>query len=172
MPAPFVLPWIVLAGIKIAGVEFVPKDLIFADPEPKSRVTAEGSLPKQCSWSFVAESRLGRHSESQDCVRFFFKSSAMLSEECPAPNEERSQKSCDHIVATDSKCPDSGGKVTPPPVDAKALSSGTMSDGKHQDVALLPDGTRIVLTYDGETVVAVLAFPDGSGDMLRIDTKK
>ena len=59
-----------IAGVKIAGVEFVPKDLIFAAPESKGRATADGDLPDQCKWSFTSETRLGRREEPQGCVRF------------------------------------------------------------------------------------------------------
>ena len=73
------------------------------------------------------------------------------------------------MTATEVRCPDSGGgKITAPPTDAKALSSGTSSDGKHQDVVLFPDGTRVVLIYDAEGASAVVAFPDGSGDLLKV----
>lgn len=164
----FVLFALLLSSVKIAGVEFVPKDLVFADAEPKSRVTAEGPLSNQCKWTFIADTRIGRHAEGQECVRFYFRSAATLSQECPSPNEQHLDKSCERITATDVRCPDSNGKITAPSTDARALSSGNTSDGKHQDVVLLPDGTRIVLISDDEMATAALAFPDGSTDVLHV----
>jgi len=51
------------AGVKVAGMEFVPKDLIFAAAEPKSQATAEGTLPDNCKWTFSSETRVGKREE-------------------------------------------------------------------------------------------------------------
>lgn len=156
-----------IAGVKIGGVEFVPKDLIFADAEPRSRAMAEGPLPNECKWTFLSETRIGKHEEAQGCIRFYYRTSIALTSVCPAPNDKPATRFSERITATELRCPDSGGKVTPPNTEAKVLSSGTTSEGKHQEIVLQPDGTRITLVYDDAGVLCVIAFADGSGDSLR-----
>jgi hypothetical protein len=156
------------AGVKIAGVEFVPKDLIFAAPEAKSRATADGVLPGDCMWQFSSETRVGRREEPQGCIRYYYKTSVSLVATWPAPNEKSVVRAAERITATDPRCPDAAGKIAPPPVEARAISSGTTADGKHQDVILQPDGTRITLTWDGTSVTALAAWPDGTADLLKV----
>jgi hypothetical protein len=161
------LPLVARAGVKVAGTEFVPKDLIFAAPESKSRATAEGALPDQCKWEFLSETRIGRQEDGQGCVRYFYKTSVTLIQSCPAPREKPVLRGSDRITSQGPFCPDHG-KVQPPNTESKALSSGTTSEGKHQDTVLQPDGTRITLVYDEAGVVALIAYPDGSGDMVKL----
>lgn len=156
------------SAVKVGNVEFVPSDLIFADAESKSRVTADGSLPNDCKWSLVAETRLAKHQESQDCVRFYFKTTVTLSQECPRPNEQHIAKSCERITATDPKCLGDAGRITSPSTDARVLSSGTTAEGRHQDVVQMADGTRLTLVYDSDTATATVAFADGTADTLKI----
>lgn len=160
-----------VAGVKIAGVEFVPKDLIFASPESKSRATAEGDLPNQCKWHFASETRLGRREEPQGCVRFYFKTTVTLTATCPAPNDKTVVRTAERITATEPRCPDSSGKVKEPSLEARALSSGTGVDGRRQEVVLQPDGTRITLAYDASGATASAAWPDGTGDALQVPVK-
>lgn len=154
-----------VSAIKVGNVEFVPSDLIFADAESKSHVTADGPLPGECKWSFVAETRLAKHQESQDCIRYYFRTIVTLSQECPRPNEQHVRKSCERITATDVKCRETG---TPPSTDARVLSSGTTGEEKHQDVVQMADGTRITLVYDQDTATASVGFADGTGDVLKV----
>src|SRR5947207_542720 len=140
-----------LFGIKVAGVEFVPKDLIFAPVEPRSRATADGPLPAECKWDFTSETRLGRQEDGQGCIRYFYRTTIALTQTCPAPHDKPVGASSERITAQGPFCPDHG-KVPPPSVESKALSSGTSSDGKHQEIVMQPDGTRIVLTYDDHSV--------------------
>jgi len=162
------LALLLLFGIKVAGVEFAPKDLIFAAPEPKSRATAEGSLPNECKWSFVAETRVARVQDDKGCVRYFYKTTVELEQSCPAPNEKTVQHAAERITSPGTLCPDASGKVPPPQIDAKVLSTGTTSDGKHQDILQHPDGTRVTLIYDDMGATCAIAFPDGSGDALKV----
>ncbi len=156
-----------LLGVKVAGVEFVPKDLIFAAVESRSRATAEGTLPSECKWDFISETRVGKQEDGQGCVRYFYKTTVALTQTCPAPHEKPAGASSDRITSQGPFCPDHG-KVPPPNVETKALSSGTTSDKKHQEVVLQPDGTRITLIYDSASVMAIIGFPDGSGDTLKL----
>lgn len=154
-------------GIKVAGVEFVPKDLIFAAVEPKSRATADGSLPNECKWEFLSETRIGKQEDGQGCVRYFYKTTVALTQTCPAPHDKPVGASSERITAQGPFCPDRG-KVQPPNVETKALSSGTTADGRHQEIVVQPDGTRITLVYDGASVTAMIGYPDGSGDTLKL----
>lgn len=155
------------AAVKVGNVDFIPNDLIFADAESRSRVTADGQLPNDCKWRLVAETRLAKHQESQDCIRFYFKTTVTLSQECPRPNEQHISKSCERVTATDPKCLDQG-RISAPSTDARVLSSGTTAEGRHQDVVQMADGTRITLAYDSDTAVATVGFSDGTGDTLKI----
>jgi len=160
------------AGVKVAGVEFVPKDLIFASPEAKSRATADGALPNECKWAFTSETRIAKREDSQGqgCVRYYYKTTVILEQTCPAPNDKVTMvtRSSERITSAGPYCPDSSGKVAPPPTEARVLSSGTTAEGKHQDILTQPDGTRITLLYDDAGVLAVVVYPDGTADTLKV----
>jgi len=160
------------AGVKIAGVEFVPKDLIFAAPEARSRATADGPLPNECTWNFVSETRIARREEpgGKDCVRYYYKTTVTLEQTCPASNDKttRITRSSERIVSAGPFCPDASGKIAPPNVEARVLSSGTTAEGKHQDIVSQPDGTRISLLYDAAAVQVVAVYPDGTADALKL----
>jgi hypothetical protein len=158
---------VLLLGIKVAGVEFVPKDLIFAAVEPKSRATADGPLPSDCKWDFTSETRLGRQEDGQGCIRYFYKTSVYLTQTCPAPHDKPIGFSSERITAQGPFCPDHG-KVQAPSTESKVLSSGTTSDGKHQEIVVQPDGTRITLIYDKAGVIVAIGYADGSGDALKL----
>lgn len=155
-------------GVKIAGVEFVPKDLIFAAVEPKSRATADGPLLAQCKWEFASETRIGKQEDGQGCVRYFYKTTVSVSQRCPAPLEKPKHITSERITSQGPFCPDRAGKVQPPNVESRALSSGRNAEGKHQEIVLQPDGTRITLIYDDSSVIAGIVYPDGSGDILKL----
>lgn len=160
------------AGVKVAGVEFVPKDLIFAAAEPKSRATAEGSLPNDCKWEFATETRIGRREDAQRCVRFYYKTFVTLVQVCTAKETPPFRRFSERITATDNRCPDTAGRVNTPNTETRALSSGTTVDGKQQDIVLQPDGTRVTLSYDPAGVTAVAVFPDGTADVLVLPPPK
>jgi hypothetical protein len=170
----FAIPACAFAGVKIAGIEFVPKDLIFAAPEARSRATAEGPLPNECTWSFVSETRIARREDPQgkdkDCVRYYYKTTVTLEQTCPASNDKttRLTRSSERIVSAGPFCPDASGKIVPPNVEARVLSSGTTAEGKHQDIVSQPDGTRISLLYDAAGVQVVAVYPDGTADVLKL----
>jgi len=77
---------LLVAGIRVAGVEFAPKDLIFAAAETRSRAVADGPLPDGCKWSFTAETRVAKRDDDKGCVRYFYKTTVVLEQSCPAPN--------------------------------------------------------------------------------------
>ncbi|HEY3056028.1 MAG TPA: hypothetical protein VGK31_08875 [Thermoanaerobaculia bacterium] len=161
----------VVAGVKIAGVDFVPKDLIFAAPEAKSRATADGPLPNECKWNFVSETRIAKREDPQgkECIRYYYKTTVTLQQTCPAPNDKNAiTRLSERITSAGPFCPDSSGKVAPPHIEARVLSSGTTSEGKHQDIMIQPDGTRITLLYDDAGVLAVAIYPDGTADTLKL----
>lgn len=162
------LPLTAGGGVKIAGVEFVPKDLIFAAVEPKSRATADGPLPAQCKWEFVSETRIGKQEDGQGCVRYFYKTTVSVSQSCSAPLEKPKYITSERITSQGPFCPDRAGKVQPPNIESRALSSGRNAEGKNQEIVLQPDGTRITLIYDDASVIAGIVYPDGSGDTLKL----
>jgi hypothetical protein len=158
---------LILLGIKVAGVEFVPKDLIFAAAESKSRATADGPLPNECKWTYVSETRIAKREDDKGCVRYYYKTTVELDQSCPAPNDKQPSHSAERITSTAAQCADSSGKFPPPQTEAKVLSSGTTADGKHQDIVLQPDGTRVTLLYDDTVVYVTAVFPDGTADALK-----
>ena len=163
---------LILSGVKIGGVDFVPKDLIFAAPEAKSRATADGPLPNECKWSFISETRIARREDTQgkDCIRYYYKTTVTLEQTCPAStdNAPKIARLSERITSAGPFCPDGSGKVAPPSVEARVLSSGTTPEGKHQDIVSQPDGSRITLLYDGAGVQAVVVYPDGTADVLKL----
>lgn len=163
-----VVSLLLLLAVKIAGVEFVPKDLVFASPEAKSRATADGPLPGECKWDFVAETRIGRREDTQGCIRFYYKTTVSLVHVCPSREAAAVRRVAERITATDTRCPDANGRVTPPAVDSRAVSSGTTVDGRSQEIISQPDGTRITLSYDAASATVTAAFPDGTTDGLRV----
>jgi len=162
--------FVLLAGVKVAGVEFVPKDLIFAAAEAKSQAAADGDLPNECKWNFSSETRIARREDNQGCVRYYYKTTVKLEQTCPAPNDRITTvtRSSERITAAGPFCPDSSGKVAPPQTEARVLSSGTTAEGKHQDILSQPDGTRITLVYDAGSVIVVAVYPDGTADSLKL----
>lgn len=157
-----------LLGIKVAGVEFLPRDLVFAAPEPKSRATADGPLPNECGWSFVSETRVAKREDDKGCVRYYYKTTVTLQQSCPAPEEKKVTRSAERITSPGLSCPDGSGHVPPPASDARVLSTGTTADGRHQDILVQPDGTRITVSYDATGATCAIGFPDGSGDTLKV----
>jgi hypothetical protein len=153
--------------LKVGGVEFVPKDVIFGAVESKSRATADGSLPGECKWELVSETRIGKQEDGDGCLRYFYKTTVTLTQTCPAPNDKPSGVSSERITAHGPFCPKQA-KVPPPNVESHALSSGTTADGKHQDIVVQPDGTRITLVYDAAGVTVTIGYPDGSADTLKL----
>lgn len=159
---------LILFGVKVGGVEFAPKDLIFAAAEPRSRATADGELGDQCKWTFLAETRVAKREDDHACVHYYYKTYVELVQSCPSPNEKTVVRSAERITSPGGlQCPDASGKIASPQLEAKVLSTGTTADGKHQDIVAQPDGTRITLLYDGASVTCSIGFPDGSADFLK-----
>jgi hypothetical protein len=161
---------LVFFGVKVGGVDFVPKDLIFAAPDARSRATSDGPLPNECKWNFVAETRVARREEPQgrekECVRYYYKTTVTLMQSCPSQTDV--SRSAERITSAGPFCPDASGKIAPPNVEARVLSSGTTAEGKHQDIVTQPDGTRITLLSDAASVVTVVVYPDGTADTLKL----
>src|SRR5262249_5825827 len=101
-----------------------PEGPHFRRSRAKSRATADGSLPNECKWEFLSETRIGKQEDGQGCVRYFYKTTAALTQTCPAPHDKPVGASSERITAQGPFCPDRG-KVQPPNVETKALSSGT-----------------------------------------------
>jgi hypothetical protein len=156
-----------LLAVKIAGAEFVPKDLVFAAAESRSRATAEGPMPGECKWDFVSETRIGRREDEKECVRFYYKTSVSLVLSCMTAGSRPERRFAERITATEARCPDASGRINPPAVEARAISSGTTVDGRSQEIVVLPDGTRAILSYDAAGVVVTAVFPDGTVDTLK-----
>ena len=154
--------------MKVAGAEFVPKDLIFASPDSASQATSEGPLPDECTWSFIAETRIGEREDSRRCLRFYYKTTVTLVQSCPASEEPAARRAAERITATNNRCPDKQGRVTRPEEGTTIISSGTTVEGKTQEILRQPDGTRVTLTYDEKGVTIVVAFPDGTRDVLQL----
>ena len=161
---------LLLDGVKVAGVDFVPKDLIFAAAEPKSRATADGQLPNACKWTFTSETRIAKRDDQQGCVRYYYKTTVTLIQTCSASNDKVSTvtHASDRITSIGPVCPDASGKIPPPQTEAHVLSSGTTAEAKHQDIVTQPDGTRITLLYDDAGVLVVALYPDGTADTLKL----
>lgn len=156
------------AGVKVGGVEFIPKDLIFASADSSSEASAEGALPNDCQWSFAAATRIGRREDAQRCVRFYYKTTVTLMQTCPVKDVPPTLRLAERIIATENRCPDSAGRVKAPPDQTTALSSGTTADGRRQEIVRQPDGTRLTLSYDHAAVMVRAAFPDGTTDILKL----
>lgn len=156
------------AGIKVAGVEFIPSDLIFATADPHSRATAEGQFADGCKWTYISQTRVAKKEDEKGCVRYFYKTTVSLEQNCPAPNEKLVTRRGERVTSTGPHCADGSGKIPPPVIEAHVLSSGDMPDGKHQDIVVQPDGTRITLQYDSKLITATAAFPDGTVDALSL----
>lgn len=156
------------AGIKVAGVEFIPSDLIFAAADPHSRATADGQFADGCKWMYISQTRVAKKEDDKGCVRYFYKTTVTLEQNCAAPNEKLVTKRGERVTSTGPHCADGGGKIPPPVIEARVLSSGDMPDGKHQDIVLQPDGTRITLQYDAKTIIVTAGFPDGTADSLSL----
>ncbi|HKB81183.1 MAG TPA: hypothetical protein VKH35_15855 [Thermoanaerobaculia bacterium] len=164
------------AGVKVAGMEFVPKDLIFAAAEPKSQATAEGTLPDNCKWTFSSETRVGKREEPggrSTCIRYYYKTTVVLQETCPAPNDKVTTvtHSSERITADGPFCPDNSGRIAPPKTEAHVVSSGTTAAGKQQDIVVQPDGTRITLQSDARGITVTVAYTDGTADTLALPVK-
>ena len=161
-----------VAGVKVAGTDFVPKDLVFAASEEKGHVTADGPLPNECKWTMFSEVRIARRDDLQgkDCVRYYYKTRVTLEQTCPAPTDKSTAvtRVSERITSAGPFCPDTAGKVTPPHVEARVLSSGTTPEEKHQDIVTYADGTRITLLYDAAGVMVVATYPDGTADALKL----
>ena len=159
------------AGVKVAGVDFVPKDLVFAAAEPKSQATAEGPLPNGCKWNFTSETRIGRVEEGQGlrCIRYYYKTTITLQQSCSAPNDQTNIiRKSERITSEGPFCPDSSGKVAAPKTDTHVISSGTTAEEKQQDILTQPDCTRITMLYDDKGVVVTAVYTDGTGDVLKL----
>lgn len=162
---------VVFLSVKIGGSEFVPKELIFAAPDPRSMATADGKLPDECKWEYQSETRVARRDDEKNCVRYYYKTTIRLTQVCARATEQAKTVSSERITSTGPHCPDSHGRVPPPKLEARALSSGKTSDGRRQEIVLQPDGTRIVITYTEAVVSVGVTYPDGSADALSLPVK-
>lgn len=159
------LPLHAASSIKVAGLELLPKDLLFAAPDPRSRVTGEGSLGEESKWELTAETRLAQRIDAQSCVRYYYKTTGSLVFRPPVPQRPVIRRS-ERITWTSMQCPDRSGKVTAAKTEARAISSGTNGEGKQQEIVEQPDGTRITIVSDEKGITVAMTYPDGTTDVL------
>lgn len=152
--------------VTVGGTALVPKELLFSVGDERSRATGTGPLPGDCKWTFAAETAIAQ-SPQEECTAYFYRTAVTLTRSCPDPKRPQSARS-DRTSLAGRSCPS---KSYEPATAARILSSGTNSDGKHQEIVLMPDGTRITIAYSPQDAQVNLRYPDGSADVLKIEGK-
>ena len=160
------------AQVKVGGQEIVPKGLVFAESDPKSRVTAEGELEDGCGWSFEGSTRFAEQRVETDCYLDYRRTSMVLSKNCPPPAKPEVVVGERTTTAARPRCPGDDGEIPPPEVETRAISSGSTPDGKMQAILDQPDGTRVTMAWDATIVRMVIRFPDGTTDILQVASEK
>lgn len=161
-----------LAQVKVGGREIVPKGLIFADPDPKSTVTAEGELEDGCGWTLEGETRFAEERAEEECVLDYRRTTVLLTRKCPAPAKPEPVVAERTTTAPKQRCPDEGGELAELEVETRAISSGTTPDGKRQAILTQPDGTRLTMSWDMSGARVVIRFPDATTDVLQVAAQK
>ena len=165
----FGLFWSTPAAIKVGGSEFVPKDVVFSAADARNRATGEGPLPDRCKWELASETSIGLKSDEKNCVHYFYRTRVTLSTTCPPPPTQSVEaKTTERITKQGPFCPDTGGKVTPPAMDARAVSTGQTPERRQQDILAQPDGTRLTIAADAASVQVAVVYPDGTADLLKL----
>lgn len=157
---------LLLLQVKVAGVEFLPKNVIFPSPDERSRSTAEGALSAGCKWALRTETRVGQNNDARECVIYFYRTTVSLSKRCGERTDEAAplaQSATERTMIAGQSCP---GSTFTPRFEAKILSVGTNSDGRRQEIVLQPDGTRVVILTEFSAVTVNVSFPDGTADTL------
>lgn len=156
--------------IKVGGETFVPKGLIFSESPPEGRVTGQAALSDGCEWVLESETRLAskrveKERPEEDCLQHFYKTRVVLAKRCPAPAKPL-ESSSERITARSPECPDAGAAAPSPSSAVRAISSGTTPDGRSQEIVIHPDGTRLTIQWDDQSVSVQIRYPDGSTDRM------
>jgi len=122
-----------MAQVKVAGVEFLPKNVIFPSSDERSRATAEGPLSAGCTWSLRTETRVGQTNDPKDCVVYYYRTNVVLAKKCGQTGGEEippaAITSSERTMLAGRSCP---GSVFTPGMDARILSVDTNADGRGQ----------------------------------------
>ena len=153
-----------IAQVTVGGATLIPKELLFSVLDDRSRASGEGVLPGECKWTFLAETATAQ-SPQEECTAYFYRTTVTLARSCPHPKRPQSERS-DRTVLAGRSCPS---KSFEPQTAAKILSTGTNSDGKRQEIVVMPDGTRITIAWSPQDTRVHLRYPDGSADVLEIN---
>jgi hypothetical protein len=158
---------IALAQVKVAGVEFLPKNVIFLSSDERSRATAEGSLSAGCNWSLRTETRIGQTNDPKDCIVYYYRTTVALTKKCGQTGREEAvptaMTSSERTMLAGRSCP---GSVFTPATDARILSVGTNADGRRQEIVVQPDNTRVVILTERAAVTVTVVYPDGTVDTM------
>jgi hypothetical protein len=156
-----------LAQVKVGGVEFLPKNVIFPSSDERSRATAEGSLSGGCRWQLQTETRIGQTTDTRDCLVYFYRTTVSLAKRCGGTESPEVPAvplgASERTVLAGRSCPNA---IFTPQLEAKILSVGLNSDGKRQEIVQQPDGTRIVVLTEPNAVTIAIAYPDATVDTL------
>lgn len=156
---------ILLAGIKIGGDSFVPRNVIFGRPTEASTVSGEGTLGKECGWETLITTELGESVDARGCVRYYYRTSATLTRKCASAEKPDTIKSM-RITPTPRFCPDGKTKVPAPKTESRPISSGLTPAGKQQEIIEQPDGTKLTILSDETSVTVRVIYTDGTTDSL------
>jgi hypothetical protein len=148
-----------LAQLRVGDADFLPKNLLFTVVDEASRVTAEGKLAGECTWSLQTETSVGQIPKDK-CAAFYYRTVILLKKSCPDPAPSSTQRT-ERILYAGTACPE---KPFVPESEAKVLSMGTNSDGKRHEVFEQPDGTRVTLVAGPTGAIVTVKYPDGSTD--------
>ncbi len=172
MVAPWILLLPLLAQIKVGGVEFLPKNTIFASADERSIATGSGTLPDGCRWELSVVTSVGQAMQEQpakppvdDCVAFYYRTVATLTRSCSDPQTPESSTS-ERTTFGGRDCPSAAWR---PNYESRILSTGRNADGRRQEIVLQPDGTRVTVQTTPPGVDIILAYPDGSQDVLKLE---
>jgi hypothetical protein len=157
--------------VRVGGREFIPKDLIFADADPKSRVSGESDLADGCKWILSVDTRAAAQHLEDDCRRYYYRTRVTLEKECPPP-AEKEQSTSERVTYTGPHCRNAAGELPPPRVESRAISSGRTPDGRNQEIIQQPDGTRLTFTHDRSGAQIAIRYPDTTTDLLTVAAKK
>ena len=174
MLAPWILSLLLLAQMKVGGVEFLPKNTIFASADERSIAMGSGTLPDGCRWELSVVTSVGQAMQQQpsvapvdDCVAFYYRTVATLTRACPDPMRPESTSS-ERTTFGGRDCP---GADYRPNAESRILSTGRNADGRRQEIVLQPDGTRVTVQTTPPGVDIILAYPDGSQDVLKVTAR-
>ena len=155
----------ILAGIKVGGEPFVPRNVIFSKPAESSTVTGEGALDADCGWEVLITTEIGESVDALECVRYYYRTAIVLTKRCVADEKPVRIRSM-RITPSARFCPDAKGKVPSARIETKPISSGLTPAGKQQEIIEQPDGTKLTILSDATSVSVRVVYTDGTTDVL------